>query len=208
MPPGQNVHQKYVCSSYWQIIVPDTYLITVASRTLYAKWPRPPVPFMGKRTRWRHHKAQASSSKSTDIGTLQPHPTYSTRSGRLTLGIRSSIATAATRFHLSTNCLWKPLTHRCWDEIRTTWKQISHNRIWLWTLPPISVWKKLWARNQPPPTWTHFQDKDQPSRQIQPRQSRKMGSATSRVWLQGSLPSWETQPGWLIVLFTHKVTME
>lgn len=93
--------------------------------------------------------------------------------------VLNSVATAASRFHIPTNCLWKPLTHRSWDEICTTRERIPRNRIWLRTLPPISVWKKLRARNWKPPTWRFFKE-----RQIRPHQRWKMGSATSRVWLQ------------------------
>ena len=55
---------------------------------------------LGNRTRWRLHKAQASPSKSTGIGTLQPHCTYLACGRRITLDVRSSIATAASRFHI------------------------------------------------------------------------------------------------------------
>ena len=55
---------------------------------------------LGNRTRWRLHKAQASPSKSTGIGTLQPHCTYPACGRRITLDVRSSIATAASRFHI------------------------------------------------------------------------------------------------------------
>ena len=163
---------------------------------------------LGKKRRWKLHKTQASPSKPTGIGTLQPHCTYPACSRRITLGVMSSIATAASRFHIPINCLWKLLTNRSWNVIRSIRERISCNRIWLQTLPPISVWKKLRARNWPPPTWTHLQAKNQFSRQMHPRQSGKMGSTTLRVWFQGSLPARQTQPGWLIVTLTHQVTTE
>ena len=72
---------------------------------------------LGKRTRWKLHKTQASSSKSTGIGTLQPHRTFSACSRHIILGVRSSIATAASRFHTPTNCLWKSITNGSWNGI-------------------------------------------------------------------------------------------